>query len=451
MLPPAMHKTKYFISAFITISLGIATAIPDSRADEAKTLTGSYEGSVVTGGKGDDIIYADGAPFTKNTFPSLVLWLDASDSTNMILKPATQPPLGETKGELKPYISQWKDKSGHGNHANIMCSETNFRFEQVPIGKQNPRANVALQENGNCLQIPNLDSDQFTLYFVQATGKPFSLFSTNDSGWQVALEQPTGQDGFFMSKLGGAVVKSKLKSSSGDPQEIFGVTYDGKTASFYSAKQGEEKVAHKGDGFNSTGGNYTFGPPGMSAAEVLVFKTALTPQNRALLQEYLAHKYHIPLPGKKIGVNMLTGGLGADTFTWTENSNFDPPSTDQLVYDSTGRVLNIANSYGPETFKWDGMKLTNVTIDHITDFSGAASGQYDKIDISAFELSGNIQVTGLGRLTGIPNQLVWFQSTLNTIVQFDRTGDRKPDWEIVLESFNAIDLKPEDFILPPNK
>jgi hypothetical protein len=254
-----------------------------------------------------------------------------------------------------------------------------------------------------------------------------------------------------MSKLGGTVTKSKLKTSYGEPQEIFGVTYDGKAATFYSTKQGEEKVTYKGDGFNSTGGNYTFGPPGMSAAEVLVFNTALTPQNRAILHEYLAHKYHISLPGKKIGVNMLTGGLGADKFTWTENSNFDAPGTDRLVYDSTGRVLDIVNSYGPQTFIWDGMKLTNVTIDHITDFSGAASGQYDKIDISAFELAGNVQVTGLGSLTGIPNQLAWFQSTLNTIVQFDRTGDRKPDWEIVLESFNAIDLKPEDFILPPAK
>jgi hypothetical protein len=446
-----MRKTTYFISAFITISLGIATAIPDSRADEAKTLAGSYEGSNVTGGKGDDVIYADGPPFTKSTFPGLILWLDASDSTSMAMKPATQPPLGETKGELKPYISQWMDKSGTGNHATIMCSETNFRFEQVPIGKQNPRANVSLEQNGNCLQVPNLDSNQFTVYFVHAGGKPFSLFSTNDSGWQVALDQPPGQNGFFMSKLGGTVTKSKLKTSYGEPQEIFGVTYDGKAATFYSTKQGEEKVTYKGDGFNSTGGNYTFGPPGMSAAEVLVFNTALTPQNRAILHEYLAHKYHISLPGKKIGVNMLTGGLGADKFTWTENSNFDAPGTDRLVYDSTGRVLDIVNSYGPQTFIWDGMKLTNVTIDHITDFSGAASGQYDKIDISAFELAGNVQVTGLGSLTGIPNQLAWFQSTLNTIVQFDRTGDRKPDWEIVLESFNAIDLKPEDFILPPAK
>ena len=324
-----------------------------------------------------------------------------------------------------------------------MCSDTNFHIAPAHNGTRDA---VSIEQTGNCWQLPNLDANHLTIYVVQTQSNGFSLFSVQDGGWQIGVDHPLKEDGFFLRKVNGANAKSSLKTSGG----LVGVTYDGTSATFYSANQPGEKIKFNAEGFNSSGGNYTFGSPSSVISEILVFNSALSLQNRAILKEYLAHKYHIPLFGKHIGVNFLTGGQGADKFTWTENSNFDPGSSNQLVYDPTGHNLDMVNSYGPDTFHWNGMALENVAIDHITDFSGTMGGQHDKIDISAFELNGPIQVTGLGRLSGIPNQLVWFQSNIHTIIQFDRDGDRRPDWEIVLEAFNAADVRAEDFILPAN-
>lgn len=402
----------------------MATAISDSYGAEPQTLVGRYEGGKVVGGDGDDRIYADGDGFTKDSFPGLILWLDASDASTLNFK-----------------TGQWNDKSGHGNNTTNMCSPTNFHFTPAHIGTRDA---VALEQTGNCLQLPNLDADHLTIYLVQAKDKAFTLYSMEDGGWQIGVNHPTKEEGFLLRKLNGATAKSSLKTNG----NVVGVTYDGSAATFYSSGQAGEKVTYKNDHFNSSGSNYAFGSPSNIVSELLVFNTALTPQNRQVLQEYLAHKYHIPLLGKHIGVNFLSGGQGADKFIWTENSSFNPPSSNREVYDQSGRNLDMVKSYGPDTFDWDGMTLRNVTIDHITDFSGMTGGQQDKIDISGFELSGPMQVTGLGRLSGIPNQLVWFQSNIHTIVQFDRDGDRRPDWEIVLEAFNAADLRVEDFILP---
>ena len=358
--------------AFITISFGIATAIPASYAAESQTLIGHYEGGKVTGGNGDDIIYADGAPFTKDSFPGLILWLNASDPSTLNFK-----------------TGQWNDKSGHGNNTTTMCSDTNFHIAPAHNGTRDA---VSIEQTGNCWQLPNLDANHLTIYVVQTQSNGFSLFSVQDGGWQIGVDHPLKEDGFFLRKVNGANAKSSLKTSGG----LVGVTYDGTSATFYSANQPGEKIKFNAEGFNSSGGNYTFGSPSSVISEILVFNSALS------------------------------------------------------LYDPTGHNLDMVNSYGPDTFHWNGMALENVAIDHITDFSGTMGGQHDKIDISAFELNGPIQVTGLGRLSGIPNQLVWFQSNIHTIIQFDRDGDRRPDWEIVLEAFNAADVRAEDFILPAN-
>ncbi len=84
-------------------------------------------------------------------------------------------------------------------------------------------------------------------------------------------------------------------------------------------------------------------------AEQMIFNGALTTSALHEIADYLSMKYGLTLAGSTLNADTLTGGLGADTFRWTNAS-----------YTGT----------------------TGATRDVITDFSGIAGGQLDKIDIA---------------------------------------------------------------------
>ena len=122
-------------------------------------------------------------------------------------------------------------------------------------------------------------------------------------------------------------------------------------------------------------------------AEFIMFNRDLSPANKKRVDEYLSFKYKIPMSGLSFGIDTLTGGDGADTFTWTNASHSGVGSGNR---------------------------------DIITDFS---TGDGDKIDIS--NIGYNVHALGHGAsFDGSPASMIWSQSAADTLVQIDFNGDR---------------------------
>jgi hypothetical protein len=159
----------------------------------------------------------------------------------------------------------------------------------------------------------------------------------------------------------------------------------------------------------------------MRLAEAMVVNAVIPSTTRNKIFRYLAMKYGVPLYGKALRPDDMTGGTGADTFVWTNAS-------------------------------WSGLGPDNRDI--IRDFSLSES---DKIKIYA--LGGNLTFrsggNGTSDFTGSKIQVAYKQLSNEfcsqtygidacTVVYVDDDGDNETEYEIELEGI--INLTSGDFV-----
>ncbi|OGT39141.1 MAG: hypothetical protein A3E81_06475 [Gammaproteobacteria bacterium RIFCSPHIGHO2_12_FULL_36_30] len=385
-----------------------------SGGDGNDTLTGGYNGDTISGGAGNDVIYADNQTFINSSITGLDLWLDAS---NLLAN--------NTTTSNGAGITAWNDLSVAGDNDGTTSAGTPVYASSGISG----RASITFDgSSGFITGLTSTYGDMFTLaVFKDSTVNEYeNIMDKNyNSGWAIARNYINGNtfyldgSGSYNGTSSGLFTDGAVNLiSGGRTSSTYTLFYDGATSPTNSVVRNatamDDTALHIGEDY---GGGYRYAG---DIAEILVFDHYLTAAEMLIANQYLSNKYGITMNGISIGADTLTGGTGADTFTWT----------------------NASYSSGDASAR-----------DVITDFN-TGSGSYDgnegdKIDISTL-ISAAAFVLGTGSFSGYANQLIWATSGADVIVSMDFGGDNTADWSIKLSTFTASNLTSSNFTLFAN-
>ncbi len=112
--------------------------------------------------------------------------------------------------------------------------------------------------------------------------------------------------------------------------------------------------------------NYYLGTSTYAVPEILIFNRPLTDNERAQLNDYLSVKYGFNLDGQHVGRDVLTGGLGADTFyfgfqnTYSFGQKYRDVITDFSTAEGDKIDVGVANFYY-STYTYGGNTIIEVS------------------------------------------------------------------------------------------
>ncbi|EKD72565.1 MAG: hypothetical protein ACD_45C00640G0001, partial [uncultured bacterium] len=397
-------------------SSGADTLTGNSGAD---TLKGAYGGDTISAGAGNDVIYADGIAFTNSTVSGMKLWLDAGNVNG-----------DNTSVASGAAVGTWTDLSDQGNNATQATADNKPTFAYGSIG----RAAIAFNsDNAQFLIADALGTFARSAHTVVFVGDPTldpggdetTMLAWNNDSYANSEEWLVDASGQITHKDGDtSVVASDVNYLNAG---VFGfiATADGTTAAGYVNGTAKNSFS---DGLTTSATKFSIGQEYDSGAvtsdyfngniyEIMLFDSVLSASNLDIVNQYIANKYGFSYSGIALGADTLTGGTGADTFTWANGSYSSG--------DSSAR-------------------------DSIADFnSGSGSfsvSEGDKIDLSTY-ISTPFSILGLGGANSVVNQIWWAQSTNDTIVSLDTNGDNTADFSIKLTGFTAQNLNAGDFVL----
>ena len=375
------------------------------------TLVGGYGGDTISGGNGDDVIYPDNEYLDIEGMKQTTLWLDAGsgvtkDGSNKVSawadRSATATDVAQGTADIQPlYVA-----SGGGSRPAILFDGSNDSLFKSSV-------------LGSTLFDSELANMFIVQYFDSSGGNTSTIFWESGGANRVNLHLPHGGNFIFDHGdiTGGGRIFANEPAGFDDSWHLIS-----------SVKKGDNSARIYMDGSSAVSGSQTDAlDVAVSAdlnigslsgsnhfkgyiSEVLVFNRDLSPANEKRVNEYLSYKYAIALDSLSFGYDTLTGGAGADTFTWTNGSH-------------------------------SGVGAGNRDV--ITDFSQSDG---DKVDLSNF--GHGITVFGHnGSFSSTPYSLIWSQSGSDTLVQMDFDGNDSADWEILLKGFTSSDLTASDFSL----
>ncbi len=272
-------------------------------------LTGGYGGDIIDGGAGNDIIYADNQSFTNSSVNGMQLWLDASDI------------FGNGQRQLdNTSVTTWNDKSGQGNNTTSGNTPTYVANDS----NINDRASITF--DGDFFSDVTLNSvnNEMTAFIVanaNNTGAYHNFFDTVAGADPMLWVDVAGQYEFSNSAGGGYTstftvgnwdIIDVMKDSANNISLYHEGDLDGSIVKAYGIAG-----SYTLDLFNRANAQGYQG----SAAEVIFFDSALNQAQRRYVEEYLAFKYAHTLSGLTFGVDVLNGGMGNDSFIWTNASH----------------------------------------------------------------------------------------------------------------------------------
>ena len=373
------------------------------------TLIGGYGADTIDGGAGDDVIIVDEETFNTALISNMKMWLDANDSARIL----------SSGGDA----TSWQDRSGTGHSATQDVSANRPSYTTSAINSVNYHA-MSLNGSTDYLKATSastLSGSAFTAFIVANAstsdtlfgyygnnGSNSSVYTLNSSGYlQYYNDTQSGNIQADASHAGSVHTFAATASGTNTTGYVDGTAGSTTSATLSSSREFVIGQDYDGSWVQSA---YMTG----SIYEMIIYDKELTSSELENVNEYLALKYGTDLNGNSVGVDVITGGSGADTITWTNASHSGVGSGNR---------------------------------DRVTDFSGNA-GDGDLLDIGGIIGSTEyMTVTGnTGSFSGIANELIWNQSGSDTIIQIDYDGDSSADWEIQLDSFTASNLTSQDFL-----
>ena len=291
---------------------------------------------------------------------NLSLWLDAFDASTIT----------HSNGS----VSQWADKSGN-----------NFHFTQTNSVNQ-PTTGLVTIGGMNVINFDGSDRMANSDISMNATHSIFAVALSNANGYGRILENDAnlffgignGNNNFatfYGSGSGWNEVNTNTPGQSLATPSIIGVTNDGSTAKPYVNATAQDTKNGTMQSFTSlrlgawsTGSQAWNGP----VAEVLIFSTKLSDQERQSVEGYLAHKWGLQsnLPSEHPAKTFSIDANG----TLTANQSFDY-ETDDLNYTITVRATDDHNASFDKNFT---ITVTNVVED--LDGDGTEDHYDDDID-----------------------------------------------------------------------
>ncbi|MCW5590151.1 MAG: cadherin domain-containing protein [Legionellales bacterium] len=366
-------------------------------------LTGGYGGDTINGGAGDDIIYADNVAFDKNSIASLKLWLDAGDLFgNGALS---------SNGDA---VNSWVDKSNNAFTFTAVSAPTLIK-NVLASGRSSVEFTsdyLILADNGtfdftnNFSIFANAHTDDLAAFQ--------RIFAKGAAGTGYGAGNGNGK--YLLTSWGKVDYASTGGFTEGVDQSVGWVMDNAYDVAFYG-NGAYVNTSYFNSGPNLNDLDVTIG--GMSTgaslwrgniSQILVFNTALTAAQSAIVSEYLAYQNGVALATMAFGVDKLTGGSGADQFFWTNASHSG---------------------------------VGNGNRDIITDFSGSG-GEGDKINIEGV-VNGLVFNYDDGFISNGYASSYYSHSGGNTILHIDFGGDGVADMEIQLTG--TINLTDADVIV----
>jgi hypothetical protein len=296
---------------------------------------------------------------------NLSLWLDASDASTIT----------HSNGS----VSQWADKSGNAFHFTQTTAANQPTTGSVTIGGINAinfdgsdrMANSDISMNGThsifAVALSNangygriLENDANLFFGIGNGNNNFATFYGSGSGWNEVNTNTPGQSLATPSIIGvtndGSTAKPYVNATAQD-------TKNGTMQSFISLRLGAW----------STGSQAWNGP----VAEVLIFSTKLSDQERQSVEGYLAHKWGLQsnLPSEHPAKTFSVDANG----TLTANQTFDY-ETDDRNYTITVRATDDHNASFDKNFT---ISVTNV----VEDLDGDGTEDHYDLDIDGDGLS----------------------------------------------------------------
>jgi hypothetical protein len=215
---------------------------------------------------------------------SLALWLDAADTSTVILNGST--------------VSQWADKSGNGNHVSqaIAANQPAYSTGLVTFDGSNDALFAATPI------ITTTDAGTVTMFSVSSlvAGESGYLYGALDGGGGCGLYQENNNIGFARS-IAGASSNQRPHGIALPGQGVIGVVFSDNTANH--SFNGTITSVTGGLAFTAPTVEFTLGNRrnGASAAtywqgghrEIVVSNTALSTTDRQKLEGYLAHKWGV--------------------------------------------------------------------------------------------------------------------------------------------------------------
>ncbi|MCH9769279.1 MAG: putative Ig domain-containing protein, partial [Gammaproteobacteria bacterium] len=368
------------------------------------TIIGNYDGDNINGGFGDDLIYTDSnQTFNNSLVTNLSVWLDGNDINGN----------GSSVTDSSS-ISSWQDKSGNNRDANDLsggdttdqptantdsiAGRTTLSFSDANDQKLDISAFDIGSNYSLFMVFQSNDSTSMKIFDTGQIGNPEPWLGTNGGVVEAATWNPSTNYGYISSAV-----------STGAGNENFhtvGYVYN------FSSNQSELFVEGVSVGTSTAGydpsanlirrvGGHPFVDDFHDGeiAEVILYGKAVNSTEAQQINEYLSYKYNIESTGLNLGADSLTGGLGNDTFTWTNSSTSKT---------GTGNRDVITD------FKQSGSSYTTLEL--------------DKIDLS----DHNLSFIGTDSFSTTPNELRITSSGSNTILQASFGADQTADFEIQL-------------------
>ncbi len=301
------------------------------------TLIGGYGGDTINGGAGNDRIVVDNEYLDLTSLGALTLHFDASDLTSIVMDSSNR-------------VNDWIDTAGIAQTVSAIGAARPTYASDI-IGGRSVIDFTNTQELNlagvNFTDVVGLDTGTFFMVNLQdgaqvAANGPFGIDNgLNDRYTYLG----TWGDNIFYDHgdaVGGGRIVNAQPGGWDDTFHITEFYRKQNTAEIYL----EGSLFHDGIMTDSLSGgmasleigNDEGGATGFSGdiAEVIMFSDALSAADRTLINEYLSYKYSLGLTGETFGIDLLTGGTGADTFVWTNASHSAIGSEDSITDFSEG-------------------------------------------------------------------------------------------------------------------
>lgn len=220
-----------------------------------------------------------------------VLWLDGSD-TATLFKDAdgTQP--ATSSGDA---VARWNDKSGYGNHALLSGTQTAPTLQTAVI---NGLSCVAFSSNTNCGMTTSLviSNGNFSVFLAASYGSTNVVFRRAIQGsnnWLIGPYNNQWQffNGGFYGGVPSVLNRFFLLDVVGNATQSAYV--DG---TFRASRTGSYPGKIYLGSVTPAGGPPYPEPLEGNIAEVLIYNTALSAEDRVAVESYLQNKWQLPIP-----------------------------------------------------------------------------------------------------------------------------------------------------------
>ena len=383
------------------------------------TIIGGYSGDSLVGGTGNDVIYADSTTFANSTVADMELWLDANNLNG-----------DGTTGSDGSAVSTWEDLSG--NNRDATQGTSNYQ-PIVKLDQINGHAVVRLDNNtvgqedwlgGSAALSAGDDSYTYVAIWKSTDPDLASVFEHNNSstspGTRGALLTINATEYGYNGEGNDAHDIGTYANNVWQFSILERLDQDNNNVLLHEAGDPVAGTINNTTANLGVSGGYNIGRKiptnseflGGDVAEIMVFSDNLTTAERDAVHAYLSNKYNLSLAGYSYGVDTLTGGTGADIFSYSGNS-----------------ISNTSN------------------VDIITDYNQSANGTYSagEGDIVRMEYDQQLQLNATNAFTGVQNELIWRDDGSGGVyIEIDWGADSFADFRLQLQDNGTADFSQSD-------